>query len=313
MTSMTLPVTPAVEARSTLRPLAWIEMKRFARHPIFLIGLVFCAVLSAGEHGPIELDYHVIPSFFIGVLGLVVAARLTVSTRRSGPVVDSAPVSRTTRTAALCLACLVPTAAGLLIVLMHRAFVLADPFPSFMYGNFDSPDRFLIAVVIPVIACAGGPLLGVAVGRWLRFPGAAMLTVIALLLWSNVSGYLPTQSWRSHSLAARLLHMAAPYTAFASSNGDGERPSTVVTSYPGSPLWFAVWTVALCGLAVVAALLRGAEKRTSRALGGVFAALATVAVVALALSVARGNQRLYETSLHGTVPVALAAPHHAQR
>ena len=84
MTALAVPTVHDVPAGTSVRPLALIEAKRFARHPLFLIGAVMCAIFSYGHHGPEELDYHVIPSFFIGVLGMVVAARLTASTGTVG-------------------------------------------------------------------------------------------------------------------------------------------------------------------------------------------------------------------------------------
>lgn len=295
--------------RSGIRPLARIEATRYARHPLFLVGLLLGVLASAGERGPIELDFQVIPAFFIGVFGIVVAARLTRSTDRSRPVVDAAPVSPTTRTAALCLACWVPAAAGLALVLLHRAFVLADPFPDWMYGTYGPVDRFLITLVIPIIACAGGPLLGVAVGRWLRFPGAPLLAVIVVLQWSEVAAYLPEQAMDASSLFARSLHMATPYTAFGTGTGE---VFTSVRSYTGSPVWFAAWTLTLCGLAATTALWRGAEAHTRTLLLRTFAALSTVAVLALILAIANGNHRLAETSSQGTVIVGFSAPSDGQ-
>ena len=307
MTSIALPVERSVRDRSTLVQLTRIEMKRFARHPLFLIGLALATMFSAGQYGPIELDYHVIPSFFIGVFGLIVAARLTTATDRTRPVVDSAPITETMRTAALCLACLVPATACLLVVLLHRAFVLADPIPDWRYGGYGTTDRFLVSVVIPVIACLGAPLLGVAVGRWLHFPGAALITVIMVLFWSNLSGYLPTQGWEDDSVPARLLHLASPYTAFAMSNGDSHDSATLITRFPGSPFWYAVWTLALCGLAVVAALWHGADRRTRRSLGRAFAGLVALALVALTLSVSVGNQTFQESRVTGITSAAAPA------
>jgi hypothetical protein len=316
MSAITAPSVTNIDGRTSTWVLARIEAKRYARHPLFLIGVALCTLASAGKHGPEELDYHVIPSFFIGVLGIIVAARLTASTDRSAPVVDAAPVSDTARTAAMCLACAVPTAAGLLIVLMHRLFVLADPVPDWLYGTYGPADRLFITVIVPVIACAGGPLLGVAVARWLRFPGAALLAVIAVLFWSNITAYAPAQmsllvrsgSMDSSALFARVLHMFTPYTAFASGNGDGEHASTVMTSFTGSPGWFALWTLALCGLAAVAALWRTAEGEARRSVGRAFVVLAAIAVVALVLSVVTGNQTEFKTTRDGTVAVALGSP-----
>ena len=166
----------------------------------------------------------------------------------------------------MCLACLVPTVTGLAIVLMHRATIAANPIPEYLYGTYGSFDRFVITVVVPVIACAGGPLLGVAVARWLRFPGAALLSVLVVLIWGNIAAYVPGNSSRfGHGRLDRCspgyLHMVTPYTAFGSGDGDGEHISRVMTSYTGSPGWYAVWTLALCGLAV----MRSAVARRSRA------------------------------------------------
>jgi len=307
MTTLETRVVPVGGGRATLGQLARIEARRFALHPLLWAGLVLGVVTSAGERGPIELDYQVIPAFFIGVLGLVVANRLTVSTRRSRAVLDAAPVPDTTRTAALCLACLVPATAGLALVLLHRAFVLADPFPGWAYGTYGPVDRVVITMVLPVIACLGAPLLGVAVGRWLRFPGAGLLTVLTLLCWSALASYLPAQNMDAGSLPARVLHMTTPYTAFGTDPGNGTGTLTVVRSYTGSPVWFAVWTLCLSGLVAAAALWWRADVRTRGLLRRAGVVLGVVALVALSLSVATGSHDVHDSSRSGTVPVAPAA------
>lgn len=303
MTTITLPeARPATTPPSTsLKTLAWVEAKRYAKHPLFLVGLVLATIVSIGKHGPIELDYQVIPAFFIGVFGIIVAGRLASATRRSEPVIGAAPVSAFTRTAALCLACLVPAAAGLFLVTLHRITIAANPYPSFVYGTYSTFDRYLITMVVPVIACAGAPLLGVAVARWLRFPGASLLAAVVILLWSQFSAYHPAQHFAARSIFARTVHMLTPYTAFGTGNGDGTKPTTIVTTYTGSPIWFAVFTLCLCALAVTAALWRS-HGRSQRRVGQTFVAVAVCALVALVLAVANGNHRLYDTSKTGTVP-----------
>jgi hypothetical protein len=279
-----------------LAKLARIEAIRYARHPVFLIGFVLALASSAGTYGPTELDHQVVPAFFLGVLGLVVAARLASATDEAKPVVAAAPVSETLRTAALCLACAVPTAAGVVVVLFHRAFVLADPQPDYIYAGYSTANRVWITLAIPVIACAGGPLLGIVVGRWLRFRGATLLAVLVLLEWSRLGAYLPEQHMDAGSTAARVLHMLTPYTAFLETNSDSNALPTVVTSYTGSPVWFMVWTLALCGLACTAALWHGA-RRSNRAavrrnVGGAFAACVAMAAVAVVLAVTTGASHL---------------------
>ena len=307
MTSVAAPAVPAVAVRSTIWPLARIEAKRYARHPVFLIGLLLGIVFSAGEHGPIELDYQVIPSFFIGVLGLVLATRLTTSTGRSRPVVDAAPVSETMRTAALCLACVVPAAAGVVLVLVHRAVRPRRPLPGVDVRHVRPVGAVRHHHDHPGHRLRGWPAARGRGRALAALPGAALLAVVVILFWSNVAAYVPAQGMNSRSLFARFLHMATAYTAFGTSNGDGNTPTTTVRSYTGSPLWFAVWALALCGLAATAALWRRADGRARTVVGRTFVALVAVALVALTLSVATGNQRLYDTSRGGTVSVALSA------
>lgn len=286
----------APAAPSTLSRLARIEALRYARHPLFLVGLVLALASSAGAYGPTELDHQVVPAFFLGVLGVVVAARLTSATDAAAPVVDAAPVSETTRTAALCLACAVPGAAGLVVVLFHRAFVLADPQPDFIYAGYGTSDRVWITLVIPVIACVGGPLVGILVTRWLHFRGATLLAVLVLVEWAQRVAHLATQHGDAGSLMARTSHMLTPYTSFLETDADSNALPTLVTSYTGSPFWFMVWTLALCGLAATGALWHGARRSTDasarRNVPVAFAGCLTVAVAALVLAVATGSDQL---------------------
>ncbi len=281
-----------VARRSVLGPLAWIEAKRFARHPLFLTGFVLALAASGGEYGPVELDHQVVPAFFIGIVGLVVAARLTASTRRCEAVVDAAPVSETTRTAALVAACLVPATAGLVVVVCYRfALSLVDPRPDFAYGVFTGTERLLILMVLPVIACLGASLLGVAVGRWLRFPGAALLVAVALILWSMLASYLP-------------------YTAWVESNAEGGDRwlPTVVRSLTGSPAWFAVWTLALSALAACAALLHGAEGRVRQVVLRASYVAGAVALTSLTLAVVTGYSVVHDSSSEGSVVADSTTP-----
>ena len=296
--------TTVPTATTGLRPLALIEARRFARHPLFLVGLGMCALVSAGRHGPEEIDYQVIPAFFFGVLGFVVAARLTRSTGRSRAVVDAAPVSRTTRTAALCLACLVPAIASLAVLVLHRLFLLADPVPPWQRGPYTSTEWFVITAVLPVVMSLGAPLLGVAQARWLRFPGATLLGAVALMFWVNIAAYTPAQSRLDPtSLFSRALHIFTPYTAWGTPNGDGEHPTTSVRIYTGSPVWFAVWALGLCALAAIVALLKDADRPARRMLLRAAVVVAVVLAVSFVLAVAGGQHQLLDSSVDGIVPV----------
>ncbi|MEO7981783.1 MAG: hypothetical protein ABI807_12945 [Sporichthyaceae bacterium] len=291
--------TPA----TSLRRLATIEAKRYARHPLFVLPALLCAGLSIGLHGPEELDYQVIPAFFLGVFGVVVAARLTRSTDSTTPILDAAPVTVTRRTAALCLACAVPFVTAVLIVMLHRVTMLVDPTPASRYGTYGVLDRQVITLLLPIVYAAGGPLLGVAVGRWLRFPGAPLLAMVALIAWSSTFGYLP-QSNNSASGLVRFLHAFTPYTAFAFSDGDNIHPITLVTTMPGAPHWFAVWAIALCGLAVCAALWKGAGDVVRGRLVRTFAVMGAVALVAVSLAAVGGHSVNHETDRSGSTTVS---------
>jgi len=302
----TVSVAAPATSSSVLWRLTRIEAVRYAKHPLFLIGFAL-ALASSGTYGPVELDHQVVPAFFLGVLGIIVANRLVSASDRSAPVVDAAPVAETVRTAALCLACLVPGAAGVVVVLFHRIFVLMDPPAAFEYAGYDAGQRFLITVAIPVVACVGGPLLGVVVGRWLRFRGAAVLTVLAVWFWAGACAYI-SQSIDGETLLARVLHLLTPYTAFLETNAGSNAGPTLVTSFTGSPFWYFVWTVALCGLAATTALLRGATGGARRTLLRWFAGLAAVAVTAVVLGVTTGAHHLVHFTPDGSSSVVKPAP-----
>ena len=87
-----------------------------------------------------------------------------------------------------------------------------------------------------------------------------------------------------------MLHMVTPYTAFGSGDGDGEHVTKVMTSYTGSPGWYAVWTLALCGLAACAALWRGAAGEVRRWSVAPSSCWSRSHSSSLVLAVANGNQ-----------------------
>ena len=114
-----------------------------------------------------------------------------------------------------------PAAAGLVVAVFFQVVMaFHDPRPDYVYGVFTTGERYVILLVLPATACLGGPLLGVAVGRWLRFPGAALLVAVALFLWSMLAGYMPSQQMDASTWPARILHMLTPYTAWIDNNSD---------------------------------------------------------------------------------------------
>ena len=98
---------------------------------------------------------------------------LTRSMRASEPVIGITPITLPARTAALCCG-------------RDRAVRLRLPGPAQvpaahtrsatrLYGPFSPSARVAVLVGQIVVPSLGGPLLGVALGRWVRFPGAAFV------------------------------------------------------------------------------------------------------------------------------------------
>jgi hypothetical protein len=121
---------------------------------------------------------------------------------------------------------------------------------------------------------------------------------VTVWLWCSTCAYI-SQNIDGNGLASRVLHLLTPYTAFLETNSESNAGPTLVTSFTGSPLWFLVWTVALCGLAATVALLHGAEGAVRRTVLRWFTASAVVAVVALVLGLTTGAQQLVQYTPDG--------------
>ena len=298
---------PATGDRS-LTSLGWIEARRFARHPLFLVGaalLVWLTATGAGDAGADTMSAGFFPAFLVGVFGCVVAYRLTRSTESSAEAMDCAPVPLPRRTAALCLACLVPAT----FVAVWSAWLVISlqiwPAEAWMYGGFAGVEQVIVLVGTTILACLGGPLLGVAAGRWLRFPGggvlvAAGLVAITMLTFVGRSTAHPDALWAT---AVRLL---APYQFFTESSGLDVQ--TWVMRYPGSPFGYVVWQLALCGLAAVAAMLYGSGGASRTRLLRLGAVLALVGILGYAVAVFAGPSQSAVHLDDGTVTVGPSLP-----
>jgi hypothetical protein len=143
----TTPTRPA-----TLRTLAAVEARRYARHPLFLIGAVLIVIdmvqnvdniTPAGAAG----DRDLAPAIFLGLLGLFAAYQLARSTARTGEAIEATPADGVTRTAALCLACLVPGALALVWVgWKYVAIAVSDVPGSAAVSTTDRAAMILAAV-----------------------------------------------------------------------------------------------------------------------------------------------------------------------
>jgi hypothetical protein len=294
----------AMPRRRPVVVLARLEAKRFARHPLFLGGTAFCAFVTVTTGNDAKASVLAgdgfFPALFVGVASMVVAYRLTRSTRRSAEALDAAPTPDTTRTAALCLACLVPAAAGAFWLLFMLFAVHRWPPQPWLLGTFGPGDRVAILAGESVLPCLGAPLLGVAAARWIRHPGGVLALLIVVLGW--VSAGLAVAVNSAGGLLSTALRLGTPFTFFATS-GRGNR---TLDNWPGSPWWYLLELAALCALAAVAALLHGAADGARTRLLRVGALCLAAGLVAYLLAVTGGLSRVVTIHPDGTRTTAAA-------
>jgi hypothetical protein len=267
--------------RATFTALAIRETRRFARNPVFLFAVAFIGYALWAGPGTLgtEIDtYNPYPAIFLGGFGMMATYWQTRSMRASEPIVGVTPVTQPARTAALCAVAIVPFACGCLALLR---FVQLIPVSSPLYGPFSPSARVAVLVGQIVVPALGGPLLGVALGRWMRFPGAAFVLFLVLYGWVS----LVTIVSMSHpdSAPAAVLRLFAPFAFFTNTLDAGG-----VTAWRGSPWFFIGWQLALCAIAVLAALLRGAEGRVRFRIIRALVIAAVAALIMLVLAAAGG-------------------------
>jgi len=269
--------------------MAKIEAKRLVRNPFFLLAnvvsfglLVMMAVQGTEAKPPGDLlSWPVIPAFFIGLTSLVVMARQTRSTEGAAEAITAAPGTEAQRTLALGLACLVPAVSGLVFMLAEIA-VAATQKPvstEWWFGTMSDAHVLAALAANAPVACLGGGLLGVLVGRWLRFPGAAAVVVVALVAVC-MFGQFPAEE-TTHP----VLRLWTPWSSWQS--GTNEEDGTAV-AYGGSAIWYLVYTICLCGSALIAAMWHDRVARVAQ-LRALFAGVVVIGLAALALSMTTGT------------------------
>ena len=280
MTATLAPARPgAVAGRATFAALALREMRRFARNPVLLFGVAITVVALWASRSTTITDIddeNWVAAIFLGGFGMMATYWLTRSMRASEPVVGVTPVTQPARTAALCTVAIVPFACGCLALLR---FVQLIPVGNPAYGAFSPSARVAVLVGQFVVPSLGGPLLGVALGRWVRFPGAAFVLFLFLYGWVSLVTILAI--WHPDSAPVAVLRLFAPFAFFTYTLNAGS-----VTTCRGSPWFFIGWQLALCVIAVLVALLRGAE---GRARSRIIRALGVAGAAALILLVLAGT------------------------
>ena len=283
--SATLAAAPgAVAGHSTFVNLALRELRRFVVNPVFLFGVGMTTwVVADPEPGVVEIDSVAgYPAVFLGGFGMMAMYWLTRSMRDSEPVVGVTPTAQPVRTAALCAVAIVPFLGGLVALagFVTHTYPLGSP----LYGAFTEPTQVAILVGQIVVPTLGGPLLGVALARWVSFPGAAFVLFLVIFGWLQ----LVTVPSLTHPDAAPAvaLRLFSPFAfwSFADDSPD-------VTLWPGSPWFFIGWQLALCAIAALVALLRGAEGRLRLLLLRALVAASGLAAVMFVLATVAGVTR----------------------
>ncbi len=189
------------------------------------------------------------PAVFLGGFGMMATYWLTRSMRDSEPVLGVTPARLPMRTAALCAVAVLPFGCGVLAL-----FALLHSYPAgdSVYGAFSPSAQVAVLVGQIVVPSLGGPLLGVAMGRWVHFPGAAFVLLLVIFGWVNLAT-VPSLSYPD-STACTALRLFSPFAFFTVN-----RKAAYVTAWRGSPWFFIGWQLALCAIAILVALLRGAE------------------------------------------------------
>ena len=267
--------------RATLTALAARETRRFVLNPVLLFAVAITAWWTWAGRGTVVADIALVNAFaaiFLGGFGMMAAYWLTRSMRTSEPVVGVTPTTLPARTAALCAVAIVPFACGCLTLLR---FVQLIPVSSPLYGPFSRSARVAVLVGQIVVPALGGPLLGVALGRWVRFPGAAFVLFLVLYGWVSLVTILSFSHQNSAPVA--VLRLFAPFAFFTYTGDTGG-----VTAFRGSPWFFIGWQLALCAIAVLVALLRGAEGRVRTRIIRILAITAVAAAVLRMLAATGG-------------------------
>lgn len=282
----TLAQRPAsLTGAATLRTLAGLEARRYALHPLFLVGVALLAAVTITNSDNLDAAAGIetlLPAFLLGLLGVFVGHQLTRSIAPSTEAVEAAPADGVTRTGALCLACLVPGAVAVVWVASMYLAMAASRIPD---SAAISPAGRAGMLGAAVAAAVGGPLFGVMVGRWTRFPGAGLLAAVVLVGWTLL-GTIGLQMPASRP--GTLIHLNPPFTSWVSADGP-HQPRWVAG---GSPWWYLGYLILLCGLAVSGALLHEARGAQRSRLLRLLLTLALLAVASLGLAAAADPTRI---------------------
>jgi hypothetical protein len=286
--------TPNSSARpaAALPVLARFEMRRYARHPLFILGVIVnVAICVMGPSTDMSsLGDAIAPAAGIGIFGIIIMASLARTSERIRLAAGVVPVGERTRTLALVAACLVPFAAGLAWWIWAFATYRHSPPAANGFPFGPASDAWVGAVLFGQgpMASLGGPLLGLLVGRWVGGRAAPAITAVGTVMFCIVMQGLFDP--------LRRIRVISPWTYWGGPfgvKGDGNR----MLLFPGSPYWWVAYLACICALGALAALLHDRDQ-PRRPLVVLAAATAVLAVVTVLLSMWTGIPETLVNPLH---------------
>ncbi len=243
------------------REVAIIEARRIAGHPLVLLGAVlYCAMITVSSGQGPGSGYDGLltgPTFFLGVFTYFAANLAASRPRRDGNLDEhtSYPAPPPARTAGLCLAAFAP--AVLAVVLMSGALTW------YATGRVDLPAWPSAAeLAAGPLTVLGGALLGIMVARWLPFPTAPVLVMLAVV----AATLLLNEGWGGR------YALLAPYATFSVYVDDGSWGGHT----GGSAAWHAIYLAALTTMAALGSLLADVRRKPPVVLLGLPAAAVAV-------------------------------------
>ena len=288
---MTQTTRPATD-RAALPALARHEIKRYARHPLFLVGAALTAAACAmGPDEGSSLGHVIVPATALGVFGLLVMVSLVRGSDQANDAAGTVVASERTRTLALAISTVVPFVAGLLFFAWAVWAYHAEPpgAGTVPFGDVGDAWAYAVLFALGTISTVGGPILGLVIGRWLPFRGAGIVSSVLLIMLTIV--------FQGIVEPLRYVRVFMPWTYFGGPYGvDGDPQRWVILT--GSPFWYCLYLVALCAIGVVVALLHDREEPRLPLLR-VLVGLGVVAVVLFVLSMTTGVQEVMVNPLPG--------------
>jgi hypothetical protein len=253
MTTLAIVRTPVVTPAG--RQLGGVEARRMVRHPAYPVGLVYVAVflvaaLTGDDVAPWANTAYITVFLCLFLIyapvTIIVANRIAAATyrRRVREVLDGTPVQSRERTVGVMLGLLrgpvLVGLAGAAALFLLQQFASADV----AANNRVLPRVGWDYLQLPVLVLGAG-LLGIAVARWLPWPG--VMPVVVLIVWI---GTVAMYAYTAGTVAPTRAWFALWPVWVASQDG----------LLPQQPLdremWHLVYLLGLGCLAGIAALLR---------------------------------------------------------